>query len=197
MFAGPFLAFVRLLMRLLYRIEVSGLEKVPASGAVILACNHLSNIDPPALMSFVKKARPDACIIAKKELFAVPVLGLVIRSLGAFPVDRRREGGDLGAMRAALGVLRAGRLLAIFPEGTRAKGKKLEPKAGVAMLAHRAGAPVLTARVFNSENAAKLGKIKVKFGSLMTFAPSGEDPKKDYLEFSRAVMDGIFAITED
>jgi 1-acyl-sn-glycerol-3-phosphate acyltransferase len=189
-----FFFFLRVFFRLFNRIEVEGLDRIPPDGPLLVACNHLSNADPPALLSHIALVRP-VNVIAKKELFDIPVVGWFIRRWGAIPVDRSREGGDLGALRACLGALRRGGLLAIFPEGTRAKGRKLKPKTGVCFLAHKSGAPVLTARIFNSDDFAKLGKIKIKYGRLHRFEPAaGEDLKAAYARFADQLMDDIFSI---
>lgn len=189
--------FFRTFFRLFNRIEVRGLENVPPSGPLIIASNHLSNADPPALLSYLALVRlPN--IIAKKELFSVWPLSYFLPRWGAIPVDRVREGGDLGALRGCLTALRRGGCLAIFPEGTRAKGRKLKPKAGVALMAHKSGAPVLCARIFNSENFSKLGKITIKYGALRTFEPPADgDLKAAYARFSEAVMADIFSLTEE
>lgn len=187
--------FFRTWFRIFNRIEVEGLENIPLKGPVIIACNHLSLSDPPALLAFTALRRR-VTVMAKKELFSVPVLGWFIKRWGAIPVDRKRAGGDLGALRASLTVLRQGGLFAIFPEGTRARGEKLPAKAGVALLAHKTGAPVLTARIFNSNNFTKLGKIRIKYGSIRYFeAPEGADMKEAYLKFSESLMTDIFSIT--
>ena len=85
-----------------------------------------------------------------------------------------------------------------FPEGTRAKGRKLEPKLGVAMLAHKTGAPVLPVRIINTENFSKLGKITIKFGNPRKYdSTAAGDRKEAYAEFSQTIMSDIFAITEE
>jgi 1-acyl-sn-glycerol-3-phosphate acyltransferase len=197
----PALRLVYFLLRVFFRafnsIRVHGLENIPASGPVIIACNHLSNADPPALLSFTALVRLPG-IIAKKELFSIPVLGWAMRRWGAIPVDRGREGGDLGALRGCMTSLRHDGCLVIFPEGTRAKGRKLKPKPGVALMAHKSGAPVLAARIFNSENFLKLGKITIKYGPLRRFElPADGDLKAAYVRFSETVMSDIFSITEE
>ncbi|OGS10862.1 MAG: hypothetical protein A2234_01860 [Elusimicrobia bacterium RIFOXYA2_FULL_58_8] len=187
----------RLAFRTLNSIEVTGLEKIPRTGPLIIACNHLSNVDPPALLSFTALVRR-VNVMAKKELFAIPVLGWFILRWGAIPVDRNREGGDLGALRGALGALKKEGCLVIFPEGTRARGRKLPAKAGVGFLAHKSGAPVLTARIFNSDNFLKLGKITIKYGAVRRFEPAAHaDPKTAYGQFSESLMSDIFSITEE
>jgi 1-acyl-sn-glycerol-3-phosphate acyltransferase len=190
-----FYAFWRAYFRVFNRIKVEGLENIPAEGPLILACNHLSNADPPALLSFLALVRlPN--IIAKKELFSIWPMGHFLNKWGAIPVDRRREGGDLGALRGCLTALGRGGCLVIFPEGTRAMGRVLKPKPGVALMAHKSGAPVLCARIFNSENFAKLDKITIKYGGMRRFElPPDGDLKAAYTRFSEAVMADIFSIT--
>lgn len=189
--------FFRTFLRLANRVKVRGLENVPPSGPLIVACNHLSNVDPPALLSYLALVRlPN--IIAKKELFSIWPLSYFLPRWGAIPVDRARAGGDLGALRGCLTALKRGGCLVIFPEGTRAKGRVLKPKAGVALMAHKSGAPVLCARIFNSENYLKLGKITIKYGALRTFEPPADgDLKAAYARFSEAVMADIFSISEE
>jgi 1-acyl-sn-glycerol-3-phosphate acyltransferase len=189
--------FFRTFFRVVNRIKVVGAEKIPADGPLIIACNHLSNADPPALVSQIALVRlPN--IIAKKELFSVWPLSYLLPSWGGIPVDRAREGGDLGALRGCLTALRNEGCLVIFPEGTRAKGRQLKPKSGVALMAHKSGAPVLTARIFNSDNFSKLGKITIKYGALRTFEPPADgDLKAAYARFSEAVMSDIFSLTEE
>lgn len=189
--------FFRAVLRSFNAITVIGLEKIPATGPLIIACNHLSNIDPPALLSHTALVRR-VNVMAKKELFSLPVLGWLFLRWGAIPVDRSREGGDLGALRGCLGALKNGGCLVIFPEGTRAKGRKLPAKSGVAFLAHKSGAPVLTARIFNSDNFLKLGKITIKYDGVRRFEPPARaDLKAAYAQFSEALLSDIFSITKE
>ncbi len=192
-----FYAFCRIFFRLFNSIEVKGLDRVPASGPLIIACNHLSNSDPPALTSSLALVRlPN--VIAKKELFSVWPIGWFLRRWGGIPVDRARAGGDLGALRGCLGALKKNGCLVIFPEGTRAMGRKLKPKPGVALMAHKSGAPVLAARIFNSDNFSKLGKITIKYGTLRNFEPPADgDLKAAYARFSETLMSDIFSIKEE
>ena len=192
-----FLFCVRVFFRVFNRIEVKGQDRIPASGPLIIVANHAANADPPALMSHVVPVRP-AAIMTKKEVFAFAPLGRLIRSWGGIPVDRNREGGDLGALRESIDLLKNGGCIVLFPEGTRARGRQLKPKLGVAMLAHKTGAPVLPVRIFNTENFSKLGKITIKFGNPRKYGASAAvDRKEAYAEFSQAIMSDIFAITED
>lgn len=193
--ANIILFWFRLHFRLFHRIHVEGLENIPTEGPLIVACNHISNADPPALCGFTA-LRHKINVLAKKELFSIPIVGTVISLGGAIPLDRNKKGGDLGALRESLKVLKKGRCLVIFPEGTRNKtGKRIAAKTGIAMFAHKSGAPVLPARIFNSNNWLKLGKINLKYGKPRHFdLKEGQDVREAYAEFSEKIMDDIFEI---
>ncbi len=111
---------VFLVYRLLFRYEAYGMEHIPDQGAVLLCANHISNWDPPFVGLPVK--RP-INYMAKEELFRIPILRTVIRTLGAFPV--KRGASDKKAIRTALEKLANGEVVLIFPEGTRSKTGKL------------------------------------------------------------------------
>jgi len=130
---------VKCVTHLLFRIKVHGKENFPAEGAVIVAINHKSFWDAPLVAAELPR---ELAFMAKKELFKVPVVGAIIKWAGAFPVSRGT--GDLGAIKAALSALKAGKAMAIFPEGTRVKGDQAHSaKAGVALIAEKTGAPIV------------------------------------------------------
>jgi 1-acyl-sn-glycerol-3-phosphate acyltransferase len=110
--------FCRLLLRiiygLLYRLKTRGIENIPAAGPVILCSNHKSLQDPLTLGIWVPRM---VHYMAKAELFKVPLLGPLIRGLGAFPV--KRGGVSKEAIRTAISLLQEGKVMGIFPEGTR------------------------------------------------------------------------------
>ncbi len=127
------------LFKLYFRWEIHGAEHVPPTGAVILAANHVSYLDPPVVA--VGVWRP-CCFMAKEELFKFPPIAALIRKLNAFPVKRGQA--DRGAIREALRRLEADWSLVIFPEGTRSDSGELSPaETGVGMLAARTGAVVV------------------------------------------------------
>ncbi len=192
-----FLFSVRVFLKTFNGVKVTGRERIPASGPLIIVANHAANADPPALMAYIVPVR-HAAMLTKKELFSFPPLGRLFRSWGGIPVDRSREGGDLGSLREGIGLLKNGGCLVLFPEGTRARGRQVKPKLGVAMLADKTGAPVLPVRIFNTENFSKLGKITIKFGNPRFYEQSADgDRKEAYAEFSQTIMSDIFAITEE
>ena len=143
-------------------LKVEGREHVPAHGAAIVAGNHALALDP-FVIAHALYGRRSIQFMAKKELFANPLLGYVIRIGGSFPVDR--EGNDVGAVRTALRILQAGGLLGIFPQGTRG-GQELQ--AGVALLALRGKASVVPAFVAYDRPARRW---RVHFGPPL--APRG------------------------
>lgn len=129
---------VNALGRLLWGFELYGEDNVPRTGPLIIAANHQHFFDPvPVCMGVPRRVQ----WMAKKELFVFPFRRF-FALLGAFPVDR--QGGGRAALRTALGLLKEGWALGIFPEGTRRReGSSAAAKSGAAMLAVRSGAPVL------------------------------------------------------
>lgn len=119
--------------RCLYHMEVRGLEHIPRSGAVVLACNHVSNIDPVFLGAAGQR---QVHFMAKSELWKIKPLGWVVDGLGAFPV--RRGEADREAVRRALELLDQQAVVGIFPEGRRQpEGRLGELQTGVALLSLR------------------------------------------------------------
>jgi 1-acyl-sn-glycerol-3-phosphate acyltransferase len=128
------------LLPLYTRIEVRGLENVPAEGPLVIASNHLNDADPGIICTRIR--RPIA-FMAKIELFRVPLLAQFLRGFGSFPV--RRGEADISALRIANENLKLGRAVCIFPEGTRegATEKLTEALPGAAIVALRNDVPIL------------------------------------------------------
>ena len=121
----------------------------------MVASNHGSHLDPPLLGHAL--GRPVA-FMAKAELFAIPLLGAVIRACGAYPV--RRGASDREAIRTATAKLEAGWATGVFLDGTRqANGRVNNPLPGAALLAARSGAPLLPVAIVNSHRALGSGRI--------------------------------------
>lgn len=200
MILGSSIFLARAVFRIFYGFTVIGTEKIPADGKLIVACNHLSNADPPALGVAVSGVRRVA-ILAKRELFKLPFAGWYLGKLGCIRLDRHRKGGDLSAIRRALEVLDDGGCLMMFPEGTRSKNAlQGAPKSGIGLLAHKSGAPVLAARISGSEKFPRRTRIKIVFGNIRRFdetALNGREPAPAYQEFANEVMSDIMSITED
>jgi 1-acyl-sn-glycerol-3-phosphate acyltransferase len=141
--------FIRLCMRVYLRgWTVEGYENVPKTGGAILVSNHLNNADPCIIPGVFKRR---IITMAKKEMFKWPVISLLFRFIGAFPVDR--QGADLGALREAQSVIHDGVLLLMFPEGTRSRDRQLHKGfPGSALIAYRTGAPIIPVAIWGSEH---------------------------------------------
>lgn len=147
--------FFRIVFSTLWPLRIKGVENVPRDGAAIIVCNHLSMVDPFVVGYAANRL---VSFMAKEELFGVPVVGFVIRKVGAFPVDRSRR--DPASLRIALTVLKGGELLGMFPEGTRSTtGDMQELRAGAARLAARTRTPIIPAAVHNTDHALPPGKL--------------------------------------
>ena len=134
------------LMYGLWKPRVLGSWKVPATGPVILAVNHSHNIDGPMVIGVAPRA---SHFLVKKEAFIGP-LAPAMRALGQVEVDRSTA--DRTAITRALGVLEAGGVLGIFPEGSRGDGDFASLRAGLAYFAVRSGAPVVPVAVLGSSD---------------------------------------------
>ncbi|MFZ5644158.1 MAG: lysophospholipid acyltransferase family protein [Bacillota bacterium] len=170
------------------RISISGTEHVPRQGGLILVSNHVSYLDPVAIASSLPQSR-HVYFMAKYELFKIPLLGFIITRLGAFSV--KRGGADRSAIRTALSHLDNGRVVGIFPEGTRntTKEEMLEPHMGAAMLSLKAGVPVLPVAVTGSRGFFR--KVSVRFGEPMYFNsdPAGKKAgRKELVDISTKIM---------
>ncbi len=185
----------RIYFKTCYNFKVEGLENIPKTGALIIAGNHLSNADPPAIGSFAGLVR-DSRFVAKKELFAIPGLGWFFRRSGYIPVDRARTIGDFGALKEVVSALEKDQSVVMFPEGTRSKtGKPQKPKSGIGFLIYKTGAPVLPVKIEGTFGWPWVRKIRVKFGTVMHLEKDPAlEPKAQYKQFANQVMDAINSI---
>jgi 1-acyl-sn-glycerol-3-phosphate acyltransferase len=185
-------ALTYVVLRCLFGLRTFGADNVPREGAVLLAANHTSALDPPVVGAGVRRPLQ---YMAKAELFRVPLLGSLISRLNAYPVER--DGADAGALRHALLLLREGRALLVFPEGTRGtEGTLQRGRAGAGMLAARSEVPVVpvyvegTGRVLpRGASRPKRGRITVRYGAPLRFERGAG--KNRYQEISDQIMAAI------
>ena len=184
---------VRGLVWLLGGVEIIGAANIPASGPVILAPNHRTNADPPYISLATSRQMH---FMAKEELFRVPVFGRIFRGVEAFPV--KRGTADRAALRHAIELLKQGRVVTIFPEGTRSPDLSLqEAEKGFALIARQSGAvivPILlegTERILpKGSSRFRRGHVKVTIGpplALDTIMAAKPDGQKDALEWIGSV----------
>lgn len=178
----------RIIFKTVFRLKVTGKENLP-DGGFIIASNHNSLIDPPLVGAAL---RQPVYFMAKKELFEIPIFGALIRSTHAFPVDRTAP--ELSSIKKAISLLKSGKVLLIFPEGTRKTTGKIHR--GIVLLAHKAGVPVVPSKIYNNENIRKLLQIRYVIGKPMTILPeSGKRvSSKTYRQFVSQVMEEIKAL---
>jgi len=168
---------VSLLLRMTYRLRMTGTHHVPTRGGVILAANHLGLLDGPAL--FAASPRP-VHVMSKSELFDGPWAS-AFRAMRQIPIDN--ESPDRSALLAALSVLSDNEVVGMFPESRRGRGDVSHMRHGVAYLALRSGVPVVPVAILGTRETgagresvpAPRSTIHVVFGEPMSF-PVGPAP---------------------
>jgi 1-acyl-sn-glycerol-3-phosphate acyltransferase len=151
-------AIVGGLLKPYYRIETIGIENFPSEGGVLLCTNHIDNLDPPVVG--VTAPRP-VHFMAKEELFSIPIIGKIVPHLNAFPVKRGMS--DREALRKGLAVLKEGKVLGLFPEGTRSKNGELgKGLAGAGFFALRTDAKVVPCAIIGPYQGFR--RLKVVYG---------------------------------
>lgn len=133
-------------------VEVTGLQHVPSRGGAVLVCNHRSLFDAIALGAALDRTGRDVMVLAKAELFRARLVGSVLRRAGVIPVHRGTDRAA-DALTAAVGSLRGGELVAVFPEGTIPRDGVLLPfKTGAARMAIEAGVPVVPVALVGTDH---------------------------------------------
>ena len=182
-------------IRFLFRIDVEGEENIPSEGAVLVCPNHLSNWDPIILgVVFDRQIR----FMAKASLFKIPLLNVLIKTLGAFPVTR--GSADPSSIKMAIKLLTDGDAVGMFPQGTRCMGKELaetEVKSGVGMVAHRSKADVLPVLIQTKKNRIlPFRKVYIKIGNgIDNFDLNIKNGTRDeYTNASQYIFDRIIGL---
>jgi 1-acyl-sn-glycerol-3-phosphate acyltransferase len=183
------------LINWVFRLEARGVENLP-DGGFVLAANHTSNFDPWPL-GWPLWPRRQLYFMAKAELFN-PLLGPPLRAGGAFPVRRGEQ--DIEAMEASVTLCREGKIVAMFPEGTRrSKGivKKFEhrPRTGAARIALAAKVPLVPAAIDGTDRLSRLPKLKVAYGPpVRTDDLTGMTPRDASREATERLMNDIYEL---
>ncbi len=178
------------------KFEVVGRENAPAEGPLIVASNHLNNADPPVIALAFSRF---PTFMAKREMLTWPILGPGFRIFGAFPV--RRGGADLSAIRTATDVVNEGKMLVMFPEGTRSRtGGLTKGHPGTALIALRTGAPIIPVAVTGTEQITwpwifikplSIKRVTVTLGEPFTLPPVEKINGEAATEATKIIMGKI------
>jgi len=191
-------AILRVFFKIFFRLDVRGAGNCPRYGPLIVASNHVSFLDPVVVGLSV--SRP-LYYMARDSLFKNRIFGRILTAVNAFPL--KREGVDLGAMKAAMEKLSDGNAVLIFPEGTRSKDGSIgNPRPGIGFLAASSGASILPCYVKGSIDALpmhavfpKPRKITVFIGRPLRFDIHGEG-KEHYTKIAVNTMVTISILKE-
>lgn len=188
-----------LAVKVCYRRNVFGRENIPAKGSFIFVSNHESYLDPVLLGTSV------SCLkwfnyVAKKDLFDKPLKAWYFRQIHALPLDR--DDPDLSSIKMVLRLLKSGRPIILFPEGTRSRGRGLRPaKPGVGFIVAKAKVPVVPAYIEGSYEAMpdflstikKGSRVNIFIGKPLYF--NGDD-RSAYQKISDQIMQKIAELKE-
>ncbi len=194
--------FLPKIWRLLGGWRVEGQEHIPDNGGAVIAPNNISFFDPPAVGSSLPRR---TYYFAKKELFQISLFGWLIRKCYAFPVDR--EGSDVTAFRYAVRLLQKGELLVVFPEGGRSLDGSLEEGGiGAALIASRAGVPIIPCSLWGTDDVLPRGAwllhtglVQVSFGAPITYEEYRERrlTKQQLQQVTQRIMRDIAQLRAD
>jgi 1-acyl-sn-glycerol-3-phosphate acyltransferase len=159
-------AILRAMFSTVFRARVRGIENVPRDGPLIVACNHLSYLDPPALCYCPRHIR----FMAKRELFEIPLLAPLIRALGAYPVDRHGS--------------------------TRNLDGEADAQLGMALLAAWSSATVVPTCILGGDRIRRLGRFEIAFGAPMVLASGRKATRDELAKFTGEVMSAIGSLAE-
>jgi 1-acyl-sn-glycerol-3-phosphate acyltransferase len=181
--------------RLLFNVRVKGKENVPREGGVLLCPNHIGALD--VISIGVVCPRQITCI-AKKELFAIPVLGWLIKALGAVKIDR--GGGDVGAIKTAVNAIGHGKTVVIFPQGHRYPGVNIATtpvRGGAGLIAYHAKCDVVPVCI--NIKKGKYGlfrKTEIIYGKPIKYCDLGFDEggRDEYTKATEKVFSEIVSL---
>lgn len=193
-------SFFRLMFAIYFRWRTFNPERVPQNGAVILASNHASFLDPPFVGSPLKRA---CSFLARDTLFRFRFSRWLLTRWQAIPVDR--TGSSPTGLKNILSALQQNRAVVLFPEGTRTRDGQLQPaRSGIGLLVVKSGAPVVPVRIWGTREAygrdvkfPKPKRVTIKYGNVLRFdaliAETKTAPKDRVKEIYQQVADEIMA----
>ena len=184
-------AVLRGLLHVLFFMRVSGRENVPKEGGFFLCSNHSSYWDPVVLGATSPRS---TAYMAKEELFKPFLFGSLIKFLGAYPI--KRGGGDIGAIRTAIEIVRGGGVTVIFPEGKRVKDPESREKIknGIVKLAIQTKCPIQPVGI--NEKYRLFGGLRAVYGEPIYYSEYyGKKPSDEELDrLAAELMDKIYSL---
>jgi 1-acyl-sn-glycerol-3-phosphate acyltransferase len=158
------------------KIKLVGFDKIDPAGTYIFMSNHVSNLDPPVLVPLIPRR---TSVLAKKEIWRIPILGKALDLAEIVPVERSNRDADLQSIRRAGEVMRHGINMTIYPEGTRSPDGRLLPfKKGPFHLAAETGFSIVPVTILGTEEMMPKGRNIVKSGTATLVFHSPIDPKQ-------------------
>lgn len=185
-------AIVTPIYRFLFNVHVKGKENVPKSGGVLLCPNHIAAVD--VISIGVVCPRQITCI-AKKELFSVPVLGGIVKALGAVKIDR--GGADVGAIKAAISAIESGKAVTIFPQGHRfpACNPATTPiRHGAGLIAYHSKCDVIPVCInIKKSKYALFRRTEIIYGKPISYSELGftDGGKDEYAAATKLIFDKV------
>lgn len=183
----------------LFRIHVIGRENEPEHGRFLVCGNHTAKADAVVICYAFRKHQ--ICYMAKQEVFRIPLVGGLLRALGAFPIDR--SGHDVGAIKRSVSLIKDGACMGIFPQGHRYAGvdpRTTQAKNGAALICTRAQADVVPVYIHRKDHTPKFfRKTWVVIGKPISFEELGYDPDTvgEYGRITEQVFDRICTLGEE
>lgn len=184
-------------LRLIFGIKAFGEENVPRDRGVIVCANHTALWD---VIVMAVAMDVQVRFMAKKELFSVPVIGWLVKVLGAYPVDRK--GGDVAALRKTVSMIGEGNAVGIFPQGTRHPHKNprdTEVRHGVGLIAYRAKCDVVPVFIkTKGDHVRPFKKTHLYFGEPISYSELGFENggKEEYKAAAETIFDRVCTIGE-
>jgi 1-acyl-sn-glycerol-3-phosphate acyltransferase len=177
-----FIGALRIVLRLAgIRVRVEGLENIP-SGVCVFASNHASNLDPVALVPNIPRR---VALLAKKEVFRIPILSKALRQAKLIPVDRADKEAAAESVEIAVKYMKEGLSFCVYPEGTRSRdGRLLAFKKGTFLMAIRATAWVVPVSLAGTQRLMRKGdwtihpgEVVVRYGTPVNATEYAEDQR--------------------
>ena len=182
----------------LYRVQLIGAENEPTEAPFVVCANHISFKDVLILAACMKH---QLRFLAKAELFKIPVLSGIIRACGAIPIDRK--GGDVGALKKSIAVLKNGEVLGLYPQGHRYPGvdpATTKPQGGVGLVVSRAQCAVLPVCIQpKGFKVRAFKKTYVTIGKPIPFDAFclTDNNKSEYDRVAKQVFDNVCAMVRE